>query len=314
MNLKNVKHEDINISVPWGHIAGRWYGNRSVRPILALHGWQDNLGTWDRLIPLLPQHIGMMCIDFPGHGRSSKYPNGITYHMIDYVDTILLIMKEYNWKKVSILGHSLGGIIGFIYTSLYPQTVDMLIQLDIIMTPIRSPDYRLKKLVMGTEKLLIENERLERLNLEEPPSYFYEELEEKLYLGSNKSIEKENCKYLLNRSINASQLNPGKYYFSRDGRIKYYHEFNPTLELIEIMTKRLKSVNHLVIKFNKSDYIENYMLDLVRKNHLNMEFNEVEGTHHAHLNNPKEVAAKIVPFILRFMPETDMTTRIQSKL
>ncbi|XP_023309208.2 probable serine hydrolase [Lucilia cuprina] len=309
-----LSNEDILISVPWGHIAGRWYGNRSVRPILALHGWQDNLGTWDRLIPLLPQHIGILCVDFPGHGRSSKYPNGITYHMIDYVDTILLIMKEYNWKKVSILGHSLGGIIGFIYTSLYPQTVDMLIQLDIIMTPIRSPDYRIRKLIMGTEKLLIENERLERLNFEEPPSYSYEELKEKLYLGSNKSIEKENCKYLLNRSINASLMNPGKYYFSRDGRIKYYHEFNPTLELIQIMTKRLKNVNHLVIKFNKSDYIENFMLDLVRRNHLNMEFNEAEGTHHAHLNNPTEVAAKIVPFILRFMPETGTTTRMQSKL
>ncbi|XP_065361608.1 serine hydrolase-like protein [Calliphora vicina] len=307
-----MSHEDIHINVPWGYIAGRWYGNRKVRPILALHGWQDNLGTWDRLIPLLPQHIGILCIDFPGHGRSSRYPNGITYHMIDYVDTIIRVIKEYKWKKVSLLGHSLGGIVGFIYAALYPQTVDMLIQLDIIMTPIRTPDYRLRKLIMSTDKLLIENQRLEDLKYTEPPLFSYEQLEDKLYLGSNKSINKENCKYLLNRSINASQLCPGKYYFSRDGRIKYYHEFNSSLELIQAMAKRLKNINYLVIKYKNSDYIENDMMETVCKILPTMEFNEAEGTHHAHLNNPTEVAAKILPFILRIRPETE-TNDISSK-
>ncbi|KAM7356543.1 putative serine hydrolase [Cochliomyia hominivorax] len=315
-----MEYEEIHINVPWGRIVGNWYGNRNVRPLLALHGWQDNLGTWDRLLPFLPKHIGILCVDFPGHGRSSKYPIGITYHMIDYVDTIIRIKRQFNWKKVSLLGHSLGGIVSFIYASIYPQNVDLLIQLDIIMTPIRTPEYRLNKLFIGTEKLLIENERLEALSTKEPPSHSFEELEEKLYLGSNKSIEKINCKYLLKRSINKSQHNKEKYYFSRDGRIKYYHEFNSSLELIQEMAKRIKDIKHLVIRFTNSGYVQDDMLENIRKIHTKMEFCEVAGTHHAHLNNPKEVAAKLIPFIVENMVEDNIKethgkiSQTQSKL
>lgn len=285
-----------------------------MRPILALHGWQDNLGTFDRLVPFFPKHIAILCVDFPGHGRSSPYPYGMTYHMIDYVDTIKRVMAEYKWEKVSLLGHSLGGIVSFIYAALFPQTVDMLIQLDIIITPLRSPEYKLKKLLMGIEKAQVENERLKELKIKEAPSYTYEEMEEKLHLGSNKSIEKENCKYILNRSVNASQLNPGKYYFSRDGRIKYYHEFNPSMDLIREMNKRIRNIKYMLIKFKNSDYVEEEMLKIVREIHTNMEVYEVEGSHHAHLNNPKEVAELLIPFILKNTANMKQNEDIKSKL
>lgn len=32
--------KEIKIPVPWGHIAGKWWGPEDKRPILALHGWQ----------------------------------------------------------------------------------------------------------------------------------------------------------------------------------------------------------------------------------------------------------------------------------
>lgn len=39
--------EEIEIPVPWGKVAGKWYGSRNRQPIIALHGWQDNSGTFD---------------------------------------------------------------------------------------------------------------------------------------------------------------------------------------------------------------------------------------------------------------------------
>lgn len=60
------RFEEVEIPVPWGHVAGKWYGDRSKQPVLAMHGWQDNAGTFDRLVPLLPQYISVLCIDLPG--------------------------------------------------------------------------------------------------------------------------------------------------------------------------------------------------------------------------------------------------------
>lgn len=69
--------EEIQIEVPWGIVAGKWYGDRDQQPVLALHGWQDNAGTFDKLIPLLPACVPILAIDLPGHGLSSHYPTGM---------------------------------------------------------------------------------------------------------------------------------------------------------------------------------------------------------------------------------------------
>lgn len=39
---KNVDRnvEEVRIPVPWGHIAGKWWGPRDRRPIFVVHGWQ----------------------------------------------------------------------------------------------------------------------------------------------------------------------------------------------------------------------------------------------------------------------------------
>lgn len=51
---------------------GKWWGSRNQQPILALHGWQDNAGSFDRLCPLLPAHIAIFCIDLPGMNISFR--------------------------------------------------------------------------------------------------------------------------------------------------------------------------------------------------------------------------------------------------
>jgi pimeloyl-ACP methyl ester carboxylesterase len=70
-NKKNfsmfLKCEEITIYLPnGGHISGKWWGDKSTRPILCLHGRQDNCGTFDRLIPLLSREFSYLAIDLPG--------------------------------------------------------------------------------------------------------------------------------------------------------------------------------------------------------------------------------------------------------
>lgn len=273
-----------------------------MRPILAVHGWQDNLGTWDRLIPLLPQHTGVLCIDLPGHGRSSKYPKGAVYHAIDDIHIIKRVVDEYNWSKVSLMGHSLGGILCYLYAALHPNTVDMLIQIDIIISFVGSPKLQLQEMAMCAEKLVTETERMDQSNL---PTYTYSQLEELLHRGSNKSLEKENAKYIINRNVVQSQLYPNKFIFSRDGRIKYNTRYIGESGMFLEMAKRLQNLNHLVIRATKSKFINDSstkVLNYLEKNNPNFQIHVMDGTHHIHLNNPIEVAKILTPFILKYRP------------
>ena len=67
-----------------------------------LHGRQDNAGSFDKLIPLLPKSISVLCLDLPGHGLSSHYPEG-EYYYVHWEGAICLrrIVAYFKWNKVS---------------------------------------------------------------------------------------------------------------------------------------------------------------------------------------------------------------------
>lgn len=112
-----------------------------MQPILFIHGWQDNAGTFDPLVELLPKELSYLCVDLPGHGLSSPYPSGMFYYI--FWDGLLVarrIVKHFGWAKVSIVGHSLGGAVGFMYASVFPDEVDKLVSLDIACPRVSKPE------------------------------------------------------------------------------------------------------------------------------------------------------------------------------
>ena len=69
---------EMKIPVPYGYIAAKVWGSLKDHSIkcIAMHGYMDNAGTFDRLIPLLPDQFYVVAIDLPGHGFSSHVPYG----------------------------------------------------------------------------------------------------------------------------------------------------------------------------------------------------------------------------------------------
>src|SRR5436190_192660 len=69
---------EMKIPVPYGYIAAKVWGtlNQDSIKVIAMHGYMDNAGTFDRLIPLLPENYYVVAFDLPGHGFSSHVPYG----------------------------------------------------------------------------------------------------------------------------------------------------------------------------------------------------------------------------------------------
>lgn len=110
-------------------IAARCWHDPSLPPLLALHGWQDNAATFERLAPLLPQfHI--VAMDFAGHGFSDWRPDGARYHTVDHLDDVLAVVAELGWERFSLLGHSMGAGIGVLLAGAFPERIERLLLID----------------------------------------------------------------------------------------------------------------------------------------------------------------------------------------
>ena len=64
-------------------LSGKLWGSDGGQPVLALHGWMDNAGSFDMLAPLLDQYQ-ILAIDSIGHGRSEHFPDGHVYNCLLY--------------------------------------------------------------------------------------------------------------------------------------------------------------------------------------------------------------------------------------
>lgn len=156
---------------------------------------------------MLNKNVGFLTIDFPGHGYSSRIPSGLYYSFMLYVLTIRCIKDYFNWPKISLMGHSLGGITSYVFTNLYPEEVDFLICID-----------GAKPLVYGSRNLFIAESLKQFLkenafltNQNEPPSYTTEEIIKKTCVPNKNSISPEVAHHIIERKVAPSKLQPGKF-------------------------------------------------------------------------------------------------------
>lgn len=75
--------------------------------VLILHGWGSNIELHRHMANLMAQKYKVIMPDMPGFGQSEEQSE--PWSVDDYVDFILEYLKEYNPKKLILLGHSFGG-------------------------------------------------------------------------------------------------------------------------------------------------------------------------------------------------------------
>lgn len=288
--------------VPWGHLAAKWWGRRDVRPVLAVHGFLDNAGTFDRLIPLLPRHVGYLAIDLPGHGRSSHFPVGMVYTTFDFLYTIEMVRLHFDWERFSFLGHSLGSLLSFLYSALHPDRVDLLMGIDLLMPLQLKQQFEIERLREQLAYLVRVQQRQSGGN--EPPAYSYDELVERLIKGSRNSVSADVAPHLLDRAIQPSSQDPGKFCFSRDGRLKTTH-FMISYQTLALEMARMICAPHLFIKASKSPYYEEEKhfsdaVNVLTESNPLFRLARMEGTHHLHLMDPLPVSVEISAYVNKY--------------
>lgn len=315
--MTSLEAEEIEIPLSWGTLSGKWWGSKDVRPIVALHGWLDNAGSFDTLIPLLPNNLSYLAIDLPGHGRSSRVPNGMGYSPFDIIFLLNDLCDYYEWNKISILAHSMGSITSFFFAAMIPDKVDLVIALDTLKPQIRNAVITAKLMQYRCERIIVADKR-NRESTSEPPLYTYDELVEHAVEGSKYSVDPNKIKYLLQRSTKPSKVHPNKFYFSHDGRIKWMHDFymdqSVCLELIERIKIPYLFVRSTDTNFSERNLYIRQAVEVFQKHNPYFKMVNVTGTHHVHLNDPELVSHYISEFLRKHRLEANPLTKLNSKL
>lgn len=127
--------ESFNIHTSRLRISGFKNKVTHGNPVIALHGWLDNAASFIPLSNYLSIDRPVFFIDLPGHGLSEHRPESASYHLVENVVDVLALIEAieclgYKTDKVSLLGHSLGGIICCMLAAASPSLVRDIVLLD----------------------------------------------------------------------------------------------------------------------------------------------------------------------------------------
>lgn len=240
----------------------------------------------------------------PLNSLLSGHPQ-IYYLFWDGITLIRRIAKKFRWEKVKLLGHSLGAALSFMYAATYPDEVDQIVCIDLYGPPVRCLKKNAHLLGPCIDKALV----YETLPKSKQPCYDYDEMVAIVIDAYGGSIDRRSAEVLMVRGMKPAESTDSvkRYYFSRDLRLKVSMKGMFSLEQVLVYAERVKC--HVLnirgvpgMEFDNED-VYPMVIETMRKN-ANVQYVEIEGTHHLHLVTPERISAAISSFLLD--PEADV--------
>ncbi len=124
----NTKHFEGSICSQGYEIHYLQWG-RSGKNIVALHSMLMNAHDFDIFAKSMAKDYKVLAIDLIGHGESEKPLKPVPAKQ--HVDIIRDVVYQRCFTKPVIIGHSVGGLLGIVYASKYPDELEKLILVDI---------------------------------------------------------------------------------------------------------------------------------------------------------------------------------------
>ncbi|KAL1116218.1 hypothetical protein AAG570_005713 [Ranatra chinensis] len=256
--------------------AGLWWGSKDVQPILALHGWQDNAGTWEPLLKMMPGHLSVLALDLPGSGLSSHLLPFQQYYFVDTPLFLRRIQLHYGFGPMTLLGHSGGSAMCFASAALYPEQVKGFFGIDYLVYAYKS-DQRRAKVAGSTVDKAIE---LALRDMAQAKSYPREEAKRVWVEATRGSVKPGTVEILMKRAV--AELPNGNVVFTRDNRLKAGLLEMLNVEQVEDIATKVRcpvvliraGKSHL---FNKGIKNCPHILDTIKKHAKYFEFLTIDG-------------------------------------
>jgi len=94
-------------------------------PLVLLHGNRDNHSHYAELESILARTRRTTCIDFRGHGLSSKPDCPLTPDLL--AADVDAVIRALGYERVVLIGHSLGSVTSMVYASTWPERVERMV-------------------------------------------------------------------------------------------------------------------------------------------------------------------------------------------
>jgi pimeloyl-ACP methyl ester carboxylesterase len=105
------------------------WGTHGKPALILIHGGMDHARSWDKVAKVFQRDFHVVVPDLRGHGDSSWAP-GSMYSLLDSVLDTACLIEELHSPFVSIIGHSYGAAVSFLYAGFYPEKVKKLVLIE----------------------------------------------------------------------------------------------------------------------------------------------------------------------------------------
>jgi pimeloyl-ACP methyl ester carboxylesterase len=210
------------------------WGNEGAPPMLLVHGGRDHCRNWDWVAEAFRDEYHIIAPDLRGHG-DSQWSMGGSYTMPEYAYDIAHLVDQKNMAPVTILSHSLGGMISLQYAGLYPDKVKSIIAIEGLgVSPLMMAKSAGKSI---NEKLIGWADELRKVSGRTPRRYASLEDAFKRMQDENPHLSEDQARHLTVHGANQNE--DGTYSWKFDNYVRIFRPYGLSPEEIRHLWSRI---------------------------------------------------------------------------
>lgn len=201
--------------------------------VVFIHGILGFYKNFYNLAKNLSSYHQVLLYDQRGHGKS-KHKSA--YTLLHFVQDLKQLLEKLQWQSVTLIGHSFGGYVAYLFAKLYPQSVTKMLIIDSSPWPLESNRDKIKKL------------------LRDLPWSFESRLKAKMFFQEsvkNKNFSQTLANFLI-ANLEPRLQGPIKFLFDRNGIINLLNSMRDNPEIATII-KQIQ-VPALILRGDKSQH------------------------------------------------------------
>ncbi|MFI9780877.1 alpha/beta fold hydrolase [Streptomyces sp. NPDC051956] len=111
-------------------------GPLDAAPLVLMHALGEGATDWDMVVPGLARSRRVYALDLRGHGQSD-WPGKYSLELMQ--TDVLRFLEALGLGRVDLIGHSMGGIVAYLFAEEHPQRVSRLVLEDVPVPRPREP-------------------------------------------------------------------------------------------------------------------------------------------------------------------------------